>query len=74
MGNYPGHPHWYPGYIPPAETHVVIWQTRMWQYGYVFLQADGKFGAATDYVTRQFQSNKGLFPDGIVGPLTWAAA
>jgi peptidoglycan hydrolase-like protein with peptidoglycan-binding domain len=32
---------------------------------------DGVFGASTEAAVRQFQREKGLVPDGIVGPKTW---
>lgn len=35
--------------------------------------ADGIFGKDTDKCVRAFQADNGLGPDGIVGPLTWAA-
>lgn len=36
------------------------------------LVQDGIFGVITDEAVRAFQRNAGLFPDGIVGPKTWA--
>lgn len=35
--------------------------------------ADGKFGARTETEVRDFQVDHGLTPDGVVGPMTWAA-
>lgn len=34
---------------------------------------NGKFGSKTEAAVRQFQRDKNLVPDGIVGPKTWAA-
>ena len=33
---------------------------------------DGVFGALTEVAVRQIQRARGLVPDGIVGPKTWA--
>src|SRR3990167_1158893 len=38
----------------------------------VGVAATGNFDAATEAAVRQFQRDKGLVPDGIVGPRTWA--
>lgn len=38
------------------------------------MKPDGVFSAQTEAAVRAFQRKKGLVPDGIVGPKTWAAA
>jgi hypothetical protein len=38
------------------------------------LKPDGMFSAQTEAAVRAFQRKKGLLPDGVVGPKTWAAA
>lgn len=35
--------------------------------------ADGDFGPNTESAVKAFQTHKGLDPDGVVGPMTWAA-
>lgn len=52
---------------------VRMWQARMRERGWQ-IQVDGVYGPASKRVTAQFQQEKGLGVDGIVGPLTWAAA
>jgi hypothetical protein len=37
------------------------------------LKPDGSFGDVTAQAVREFQRLKGLEPDGVVGPMTWAA-
>ncbi len=38
-----------------------------------FDEIDGVFGPTTTAAVKSFQQGEGLAPDGIVGPLTWAA-
>lgn len=38
------------------------------------LQADGIFGPRTEQVVRNFQAEKGLRVDGVLGNRTWTAA
>ncbi|MFE2067420.1 GH25 family lysozyme [Streptomyces sp. NPDC059467] len=40
---------------------------------YTPIAADGSFGAATETRVKEFQACAGLTPDGVLGPLTWAA-
>lgn len=42
--------------------------------GWNGMDVDGFFGPTTQSITRQFQSQKGLTPDGKVGQKTWTAA
>jgi hypothetical protein len=49
------------------------WQRRMKDRGWS-LDADGLYGPVTERVARQFQAEKGLVVDGLIGPATWAAA
>ena len=41
--------------------------------GYNVGPVDGIYGPQTQAAVQAFQKSKGLIPDGIVGPLTWAA-
>ncbi|MFD5564537.1 peptidoglycan recognition protein family protein [Kitasatospora griseola] len=49
------------------------WQQRMRDRGWR-IDADGWYGPASAAVARQFQAEKGLGTDGVVGPRTWDAA
>ena len=49
------------------------WQSRMSARGWE-IDADGLYGDQTANVVRQFQREKGLTVDGLIGPQTWAAA
>jgi peptidoglycan hydrolase-like protein with peptidoglycan-binding domain len=51
---------------------VQVWQAQMSGRGWT-ISVDGDFGPQSDNVCRQFQSEKGLSVDGMVGPDTWGA-
>jgi N-acetyl-anhydromuramyl-L-alanine amidase AmpD len=53
---------------PSART----WQAQMSARGWS-LAVDGMYGPQSDRVCTQFQAEKGLQVDGVVGPVTWAA-
>lgn len=54
------------------NEQVKQWQQRMRDLGYE-INADGFYGPQSADVARQFQRDKGLTDDGIVGPNTWKA-
>ena len=58
-----------------SGQYVTLLQTKLIQMGYYLgsYGADGKYGAKTEAAVKDFQRNNGLNPDGITGPLTWAA-
>lgn len=74
----------YPGYylkLNPEkyDANVKTWQTRMVARGWTTVDghsfvADGYFGNDTLTVVKNFQTEKNLGTDGIVGPATWSAA
>jgi peptidoglycan hydrolase-like protein with peptidoglycan-binding domain len=49
-------------------TDVAAWQVI------IGARPDGKFGQETARLTRKWQSKRGLVPDAIVGPKSWALA
>lgn len=55
------------------DDNVRTWQQRMADRGWT-ITPDGWYGSASEAVCRQFQAEKNLTPDGVVGPLTWDAA
>lgn len=58
----------------PTSGHgAAVWQDRMKHRGWS-INTDGHYGAQSEKVCRQFQSEKGLAVDGIVGSRTWNAA
>jgi len=56
-----------------SGADVRAWQQQMARRGWR-IQVDGVFGPQSARVARQFQRNKGLLVDGLVGRQTWAAA
>jgi cell wall-associated NlpC family hydrolase len=70
-------PQWPGRYLrrPPdvVGPDVALWQQRMRQRGWT-LNVTGVYDAATVRVCRQFQTEKALEVDGVVGPETWRGA
>jgi peptidoglycan hydrolase-like protein with peptidoglycan-binding domain len=66
-------------YFGPAYGHnytcgdVRTWQQQMQARGWT-VGVDGKYGPQSEGVCEQFQAEKGLKVDGLVGPATWGAA
>lgn len=56
-------------------TWVKTWQHVLITEGFDLTPygADGQFGKATESMTKAWQNEMGLVPDGIVGPKTWSA-
>lgn len=58
--------------IGSAGPDVKLVQSLLNRIGYNAGPVDGDFGTATQQAVIAFQRNNGLYPDGIVGPATWA--
>lgn len=69
----PNHP-WPGQYVSRGSSGDIVRtiQARLAQRGWT-IGVDGDFGPQTDRVIRQFQAEKNLGVDGVVGPKTWAA-
>jgi peptidoglycan hydrolase-like protein with peptidoglycan-binding domain len=69
-------PRWPGRYLkhPPTvkSSEARTWQTRMKARGWR-ITVDGWYGPDSETVCRDFQAEKGLSVDGVVGPATWAA-
>ena len=50
---------------------IVLIQKRLLSLGYEIGSADGDFGPATETAVKAYQKDKGLTPDGVVGPTTY---
>ena len=59
-----------------GRAAIKTWQERMIERGWNLGRggADGYYGDDANRVTRQFQEEKGLAIDGIIGAITWSAA
>lgn len=55
------------------RAQLASWQQRMADRGWA-IAADGLYGDQTERIARAFQAEKGLVVDGLIGPVTWAAA
>lgn len=60
------------GYFSHRED-LRRWQKRMQDRGWN-INPDGLYGDQTRDIAKSFQREKGLTPDGLIGPATWAAA
>lgn len=60
-------------YGPPDSDQTARWQRQMSDRGWP-ISVDGCFGPQSEGVCRQFQAEKSLPADGLVGPQTWAAS
>ena len=52
---------------------AATWQARMAERG-SSIDVNDQYGPASAHVCSEFQAEKGIAVDGIVGPITWAAA
>jgi hypothetical protein len=74
LGQPSNDPNCHSGYYGGVDTtNVATWQTQMAARGWTIV-TDGMFGPGSSSVARQFQAEKGLSQDGLVGPQTWRAS
>jgi hypothetical protein len=66
-------PHCHSGYYASDQPNVATWQGQMAARGWT-IGVDGQYGPQSESVARQFQAEKGLAADGLVGPQTWGAS
>ncbi len=72
--NAPAYPGYVLGYAPSKyDGNVLTWQGRMKARGWT-ISADGFFGPETLTVVKDFQAEKSLGVDGLIGEKTWTAA
>src|SRR5215470_3332719 len=74
LGQPSADPHCHSGYYGGVDTaNVRTWQARMHDRGWT-IDVDGMYGPDSERICRQFQAEKGLSVDGLVGPNTWKAS
>lgn len=61
------------GPMPTIKKGSAGAAVKEWQ-GVLGLEQSGNFDDATDAATKKYQSDHGLTPDGVVGPMTWSTA
>jgi len=54
-----------------ANEYVLAWQKYLNTCGYDIVE-NSRFDEAMLYAVKQYQKSRGLVPDGIIGPKTWA--
>lgn len=73
LGQPSSDPHCHSGYYGGVDQqNVRTWQAQMSARGWS-IGVDGMYGPSSQSVCQQFQQEKGLAVDGLVGPSTWAA-
>lgn len=55
------------------REHLRVWQQRMKDRGWD-IEPDGLYGDQTDRIAVAFQTEKGVYPDGLIGEVTWNLA
>lgn len=74
LGTPSSDPHCHSGHSgPPDSGNVRTWQQQMASRGWA-IGVDGAYGSQSQSVCRQFQQERGLSADGLVGPKTWQAS
>jgi hypothetical protein len=67
-------PHCHSGYYGGVDNqNVTTWQAQMSARGWA-IDVDGCYGPDSESICRQFQAEKKLAVDGLVGPSTWQAS
>lgn len=71
----PTHEFWPPRVVCAGMTgpDIKVLHTLLEVWGYGTMDAKYDFGSYLETRVKEFQTDHGLKPDGIVGPLTWAA-